>query len=107
MTLRCVVGLACLLGAATAPRCASAQDAACPTKYSATVAGALELPAECGPVAWDGWLLARPVYARLRGDLAGETVRADEAEAELLIAWVSVAGALALGLLIGSTVGAP
>ena len=90
-----------------APRCALAQDAACPTKYSATVTGALELPAECGPVAWDGWLLSRPGYARLRGDLAGATVRADDAESEVLIAWVSVAGALALGVLIGATVGTP
>ena len=105
--MRRAIWSACLLVAVTAPRCASAQDAACPTKYSATVTGALELPADCGPVAWDGWLLSRPGYARLRGDLAGETVRADDAESEVLIAWVSVAGALALGVLIGATVGTP
>ena len=105
--MRWAVGVACLLVAVTAPRCAVAQDAACPTKYSATVTGALELPADCGPVAWNGWLLSRPGYARLRGDLAGATVRADDAESELRIAWVSVAGALALGVLIGATVSTP
>ena len=105
--MRRAVWVACLLLAVTAPRCALAQDADCPTKYSATVTGALELPAKCGPVAWDGWLLSRPGYARLRGDLAGATVRADDAESEVLIAWVSVAGALALGVLIGATVGTP
>lgn len=79
--------------------------AACPTKTTPLTTSALELVADCGPVPWDGWLLSREAYAQIRADLAGERVRATEAESDLSVAWATVAGALALGVAGGFALG--
>lgn len=83
------------------PQAVGATYAPCPNKATPSTTAALELDADCGPVGWHGWILSREAYAHLRADLAREKVKASEAESDLLLAWASVGGALALGITLG------